>query len=105
MNRNTLMEIAKPKEKTSLMRLLEKPPREESIAIKRALQSSKQSPAMMKMAEHTRMMEARNELLDFITHEQLDRLLLGVQNEYNKGRPQLCSVVNITTHQIILNNL
>lgn len=97
MNRNTLMEIAKPKEKTSLMRLLEKPPREESIAIKRALQISKQSPEMMKMAEHTRMMEARNELLDLISHEQFDRLLLEVQNKVcNKGRPQLRSVVNVT---------
>lgn len=98
-----LSEIQNSKERSVIFRIAEKAIIEESIAMKRLSQISKQSPAMMKMAEHTRRMEARNELLEFITHEQLDRLfkqfdqaLLDERNERNKGRPPLQLVVNVT---------
>ena len=103
MNRITLMEIAKPREGSAVFRIAEKAIIEESIAMKRLSQISKQSPAMMKMAKNTRVMEARNELLELVTREQLDRLLkqfdqalLDVQNKRNKGRPLLQLVSNVT---------
>lgn len=103
MNRITLMEIAKLREGSAVFRIEEKAIIEESIAMKRLSQISKQSPAMMKMAKNTRVMEARNELLELVTREQLDRLLkqfdqalLDVQNKRNKGRPLLQLVANVT---------
>ncbi len=103
MDAKKLIEIAKLRESSAVFRIAEKAIIEESIAMKRLSQISKQSPAMMKLAENTRMMEARNELLEFMTREQLDRLfkqfdqaLLDEQNERNKGRPLLQLVANVT---------
>lgn len=98
-----LSEIANSKERSAIFRIAEKATIEESIAMKRLSQISKQSPAMMKMAKNTRVMEAYNELLELLPREQLDRLLkqfdqalLDVQNKRNKGRPLLQLVANVT---------